>query len=499
VSEAGARAPREEAARWPEQAAVSACRQYTGLVNPTLHAPGAVLLVACYELGHQPLTVAWAAAALEASGFQPSIMDVSVEPFDDDKAQRAQLAVIAVPMHTALRVGTTVASRIRALNPSGHICFMGLYASLNADHLLAHGGDSVIGGEGEAALVALAEALARGDSAPVPGVSRPGQPAPPNLVKLRLPVPNRAQLPSIKRYAQLEHRGRRALAGYVEASRGCLHRCRHCPIPPVYDGRFFVTPREVVLADIRQQVEAGAGHITFGDPDFLNGPGHALAVARGLHAEFPELTFDFTAKIEHLRSRRELLPLFAELGCLFIVSAAESLSDVVLTHLDKGHTRADIAAALAAARAAGIALRPTWVPFTPWTTLDDYAELLDFVAEEGLIDHVDPVQYALRLLVPPGSLLAGSAAMRPHLGDLVPEDFAYRWRHPDARMDELQAAVAQAGAQAAERGEDPAVTFDRVRALADAAGDGRWPRVAEAPRLAHDRPRPPYLTEPWFC
>ena len=84
------------------------------------------------------------------------------------------------------------------------------------------------------------------------------------------------------------------------------------------------------------------------------------------------------------------------------------------------------------------------MPFTPWTALGDYLELLDFVAEE-LLDHVDPVQYSLRLLVPPGSLLAGSAAMRPYLGDLVPEDFAYRWRHPDPRMDELQAAVARTG------------------------------------------------------
>jgi radical SAM superfamily enzyme YgiQ (UPF0313 family) len=464
-----------------------------------LRAPGAVLLVACYELGHQPLAVAWPAAALEARGFHPALMDVSVEPFDGDKARRAQLIVISVPMHTALRVGMTVAGRIRAVNPDSHLCFMGLYASLNADHLFAHGADSVIGGEGEGALVALAEALERGDPAPVSGVGRRGSPAKPNLVKLPLPVPSRAQLPPIKRYAQLAHGSRRVLVGHVEASRGCLHRCRHCPIPPVYDGRFFVMPRAVVLADIRQQVQAGARHITFGDPDFLNGPGHALAVARDLHAEFPDVTFDFTAKIEHLRRRADTLPHFAELGCLFIVSAAESLSDTVLAHLDKGHTRADIAAALAAVRAAGIALRPTWVPFTPWAGLDDYAELLDFVAEEGLLDCVDPVQYSLRLLVPPGSLLASCPAMRPYLGDLVPEDFAYRWRHPDARMDELQVAVAALVGDAAERAEDPALTFDRIRALAEAAGGGSRPALAQSLRLAADRPRPPHLTEPWFC
>src|SRR5947208_5347709 len=96
--------------------------------------PGAILLVACYELGHQPLAVAWPAAFLERQGYAPAVMDVSVEPFDPEKARRARLVAISVPMHTALRLGVRVAEQIRALNPSAHICFYGLYATLNADH-----------------------------------------------------------------------------------------------------------------------------------------------------------------------------------------------------------------------------------------------------------------------------------------------------------------------------------------------------------------------------
>ncbi len=234
----------------------------------------------------------------------------------------------------------------------------------------------------------------------------------------------------------------------------------------------------------------GRRHITFGDPDFLNGPTHALKLARAFHAEFPQLTFDFTAKIEHLLRHRAHLDELAGLGCAFIVSAAESLSDTVLAHLAKGHTRADIDAALQATRAAGIDLRPTWVAFTPWTTLDDYRELLDFIEAEDLIDRVDPVQYSLRLLVPPGSLLLSSEAMRRYLGPLDQETFTYRWTHPDPRMDRLQEAVASAVAVAAERGEDAAVTFDRVRALADEAagaaahrerGGPPWPSPAAPP------------------
>src|SRR5881409_830728 len=95
--------------------------------------PGDILLVACYKLGHQPLAVAWPAAFLERLGYAPAILDVSVEPFDVEKAARARVVAISVPMHTALRLGVRVAERVRAVNPSCHICFFGLYASLNAE------------------------------------------------------------------------------------------------------------------------------------------------------------------------------------------------------------------------------------------------------------------------------------------------------------------------------------------------------------------------------
>jgi radical SAM superfamily enzyme YgiQ (UPF0313 family) len=455
-----------------------------------MKAPGAILLVACYELGHQPLAVAWPVAFLEQHGYAPDVMDVAVEPFDAAKVARARLVAISVPMHTAIRLGVGIAERVRKVNPGCHVCFYGLYAALNADWLLATCADSVLAGELEPELVALAGRLERGE--PARGASAP------HLARLAFPVPGRSRLPSLEKYAHLERDGRLELTGYVEGSRGCKHRCRHCPIPPVYGGRFFVVPRDVVLADVRQLVAAGARHVTFGDPDFLNGPGHALALARALHAEFPDLTFDVTAKVEHLLGHRRLLPELAALGCAFVVSAVESLSDTVLRHLAKGHTRADFVAVLGLMRDAGLVLRPTWVAFTPWTTLDDYQEMLDFVARERLVDHIDPVQYSIRLLVPPGSLLLESAAMRPHLGELVQDAFYYRWTHPDPRMDGLHGAVGAAVADGADRQEDAELTFARIVELAGgAAGRSPAPPISITPETG--RRRPPRLTEPWFC
>ena len=460
----------------------------------SLRGRGAILLVSCYELGHQPLALASPLAFLERAGFAPVALDISVEQFDVEKAARARFVGLSVPMHTALRLGVRVAEEVRRINPDCHVCFYGLYASLNAEYLLAHGGDSVIGGELESALVAQVEALDAGRSGPGEGVHLRDHPATPVLKRLAFAAPSRGALPGLKAYAHLEQDGERRLAGYVEASRGCLHMCLHCPIPPVYQGRFFVVPKAIVLEDIRRLVRDGATHITFGDPDFLNGPGHSLAVVRAMHDEFPSLTFDFTAKVEHILEREALFPELRRLGCVFMISAVESLSDTVLSNLEKGHTRTDVGRALRIVRSAGIAFRPTWVGFTPWTTLEDYLDMLEFVEREGLVDQVDAVQLTLRLLVPPGSALLARSAITPFLGALDQASFTHRWTHPDPRMDRLQQEAGRLAEASA--GHDAAITFHRLKTLARAAAGLPLP---PEPVLAPDRRRPPRLTEAWFC
>ena len=458
-------------------------------VRAPLRAPGAVLLVSCYELGRQPVGLAFPLAFLERAGFAPCAVDLAVELLDEAAVRRARLVALSVPMHTALTIGVRAAERIRALNPDAAMCFYGLYALLNREHLLAQGADAVFGGESEEQLVEAARRLERGEPLESPAA---------HLARLDFPVPSRDNLPPLTRYAHLERDGVRVSAGSVEASRGCLHRCLHCPITPVYGGRFFVVPRAVVLEDIRRQVAFGARHITFVDPDFLNGPRHSLRIAEALHGEFPDFTFDFTAKIEHLIARRALLPRLAALGCAFVVSAVESLSDEVLRNLDKGHTRADVARALDLVRSAGLALRPSLLPFTPWSTLDDYVELVEWVANEDLVECVDPVQLAIRLLIPPGSALLQRSEIRPFLAGLDRGAFTYVWRHPAPRMERLYRTVSGIVHAASHAGEATAGTFRRVRAAAYEAREESAPAEAAA-TLAERRPVPPRLTEPWFC
>jgi len=214
---------------------------------------------------------------------------------------------------------------------------------------------------------------------------------------------------------------------------------------------------------------------------------------RAARAEFPALTFDFTAKIEHILKHRELLSDMSGLGCLFIVSAVESIDDRVLAILDKSHTRADVERVIRLTREAGIALRPSLVPFTPWTGLDDYRELLAFIERHDLVDHLDPVQLVIRLLLPPGSLLLERAEVRPHLGRLDAERFTYEWTHPDPRMDRLHGELSRLVERATLGAEDPRVTFDRIVLHA-----GLQEPLTLPPPIK-DKGRPPRLTEPWFC
>jgi radical SAM superfamily enzyme YgiQ (UPF0313 family) len=444
-----------------------------------------VLLVSCYELGHQPLHVASPAAFLRAAGHEVRARDLAVERLDDASVDWAEMIGVAVPMHTAMRLASQVVERVRRRRGQGTvIAAYGLYAPLCVDALPGGMIDHAVGGEYEEELVRIAGGTPSGRAIV--------------LDRLRFPPAARDLLPPLERYARLLVEGEERLAATVDATRGCVHRCRHCPVPAVYDGRIRVVGRDALLADVAQLHRMGARHLSYGDPDFLNAVPHALATARAVHAAFGDLTFDVTAKVEHILENPAIWAELASLGLLFVVSAVESLSPTVLDILGKGHAPGDARRAIALLRARGIEMRPSLLPFTPWSTLSDYLELLDLVRDEDLVENVDPVQLSIRLLLPEGSLLLDHPQMGRHLTGFDPRSFSHRWRHPDRAMDRLQADVAALVAADADAGVAPTETHARIRRLAAAAaaraGIGWDPAAPQA--VLTGRPR---LSEPWFC
>jgi hypothetical protein len=292
--------------------------------------------------------------------------------------------------------------------------------------------------------------------------------------------------------------GETRTVGYTEASRGCKHLCRHCPIVPVYHGAFRIVDRDVVLEDIRQQVEVGAQHITFGDPDFFNGPTHALTIVEALHREFPQLTYDVTIKIEHLLQQARNLMALRDAGCLFVTSAVESVDDAVLERLDKHHTRADFLRAVQMFREAGLVLQPTFVAFTPWTTLEGYRDLLEVIRENDLVESVAPIQLAIRLLIPAGSRLLELPEVPEMIGPFDEEALLYPWSHVDPRVDQLCEEVQRQVHTDEKLKRSRAQIFENIWEAAH-----RAPGLSVVAERAHPllvvRAAIPYLDEPWYC
>jgi radical SAM superfamily enzyme YgiQ (UPF0313 family) len=444
------------------------------------------VLISTYELGRQPFGLASPAAWLRGEGWEVTSLDLAKQRLDESAVKAASLIGFHLPMHTATRLAGPAIAIVRRLNPSVRICAYGLYAPLNADWLRSIGVDEVLGGEFESDLTSVARRISGAGL----------EPRAANIPRLHFLIPDRRGLPPLHTYASLQMPdGTRKIVGATEASRGCKHLCRHCPVVPVYEGQFRIVQPDVVMADVDTLVGGGAEHITFGDPDFFNGPTHAMRVVEALHAKYPSLTYDVTIKIEHLLKHQDLLARLRDTGCLFVTSAVESVDDRVLARLLKGHTRQDFIDAVARCRAAGLTLVPTFVAFHPWLTLDGYCDLLETIEALDLVDHVAPIQLTIRLLLPQGSKLLELEDVRRVVRGFDAATLAHQWVHPDPRVDELQRDVALivGGSVARNR----LAVFSEINSLAHERAGRRHDARRVDPSRYHQVV--PYMTEPWYC
>lgn len=432
-----------------------------------------ILLISTYELGRQPVHLASPAASLRRRGHETRTVDLSVEEFDRVDVDWADRVAVSVPMHTATRLADEVVAAIRTRRPTLPIALYGLYASVGAADVGAR-----LSGEYEPDLLLWADGDLVGQST--------------HLGRSEFEVPERQGLPDLDSYARLERDGTTVLAGAVEASHGCRHRCRHCPIPAIYDGRLRVVPADLVVDDIGRLVGEGARHITFGDADFLNAPAHSLAILEQAHLAHPDVTFDATIKVEHILEHRGLWPRLSELNLLFVVSAFESVDETTLEILDKGHTVADMMEAAEVVRSEGISIRPTWLPFLPWTRPGDIAGIFRFIADHDLVGATDPVQMSIRLLVPKGSLLEEHPAMTPHLAGYDSAALTWRWEFADQETEILCKELEMIAANASDCDQETVTTLGEMREVVVRRSGQDLPKlvtVSMAPRL----------TESWFC
>ena len=447
-----------------------------------------ITLINPYELGRQPFGLAEPTAWLRDSGHDVSCLDLSLQSLEPDVLARSNLIGIYVAMHTATRIALEALPKIKEIAPDAYLCVFGLYAPMNEGLFRSLGVETILGGEYETGLLSLTNRLTNGKQlTQIEPII--------NLSKIKFIRPDRSSLPPLSKYAKLINiDGTEKVMGFAEATRGCKHLCRHCPVVPVYEGKFRIVPLEIVMEDIRQQVKMGAQHISFGDPDFFNGPTHAKRIVTALNHEIPNLTYDCTIKVQHILANRELLLLLQNTGCSFVTSAIESVDDQILEILAKNHTNEDFAKIVYLMNDMGIALAPTFVAFNPWITLEGYTDLLQRLVDLKLVESVPPIQLAIRLLIPEGSYLLQLPGFNQLIEEYDRSILGYPWKHRDPRVDELQNKIQSLVEESEEQGTERRCVFEAVWALAyEALGE-------DIPSLPTDLGRPiPHHSEPWYC
>ena len=452
------------------------------------------LLISLYDLGHQPYELLQLDAALTKAGAESSIIDLSITDVSILNTYENEVthAVIAVPMHTAARLSLSVMDLISRWKVVPNITLMGHYAEALSSFTLPKEVRTFAAGE---AIDRIVDSIL-GDDAPTVTAGEESTPTHINTTRTSLRLKgidaplNRQKLPPLSKYTSYINGETMEIAGYVEASRGCLHLCTHCPVAATYKGRIRINSETSVLREIENLHAMGARHITFGDPDFFNAPIHSIKVLEEASKSLPDLTFDATIKVSHILKYKELVPRLSQNNTSFIVSAFEHTSAAVLEALEKGHSVSDMVEALNIVRSTGIEIRPSLLPFTPWTTLDSLVELLDFVADNDLIESIDPVMYSIRLLVPSSSITFNRYPELFTEGE--DRGLNLEWKSQSPVLDELQLEISNI-AEASQTLSN-LHTFEKIYSVVSSAAK-RPPRSI----FFNSERNVPRLTESWYC
>jgi hypothetical protein len=144
-------------------------------------------------------------------------------------------------------------------------------------------------------------------------------------------------------------------------------------------------------------------------------------------------------------------------------------------------------------------LQPTFVPFTPWTTLAGYRDLLAVVAEQDLVENIAPIQLGIRLLIPAGSRLLELEEVRRNAGQFDPDALVYPWKHADPRLDALAEHVQDLASAGDKLKRSRSDTFTRIWRAASELGGQDGAAVLRPSPVMSSRPAIPHFTEPWYC
>ena len=375
-----------------------------------------ILLTSFYDLGKQPKIIAEIVDRYNSSEIDFDFFDFSVEDQNIDLENYDVLGIYA-PMHTATILSIEY---IKDKKLPNKMFTFGLYGSVLEDF------NSSIRYIKDIESDELALFLEINDD---------------HQFSLKNNIPNRQIFPDISNYAHLVDGSNNLIAGSVETTYGCKHSCTHCPVPISFNGSFKTYSLEKIVSDVENQVKQGAKHISFNDPDFFNGPIHALKILESLNEKFPSITYDSTIKVEHIIKYKKYFKELSSLNMVFVISAFETTNDLVLSILEKNHTSHDLNNSIEISQDFGIDIRPTWMPFSPWTELNDLSNIVKLIEKYELRETVDPIQLTIKLLIPKHSLIIKKPEINKYLGNYEKNSLSFKWEYENNDVEKLQSSL----------------------------------------------------------
>lgn len=402
-----------------------------------------ILIVSTFEGGYQPISALAATTSLVAEGFSPTLLDVYVDGVDEDKIKAANVIAVSMPLFDSLESGVQLIQQIKELNPSAILIAFGQYATLNPQRLSLNYVDFTIVGEWEKPIVSLANHLVLGKEFDLAGIctremAELGSIPNPLITRKNIRTPLRSYAPPLAKYPQPQVEKlleRSAVVGGLETSRGCIHKCTYCSVFAAYDTKVVKVDEQYIIDDIEQMVAQGMDHLTFMDADFFNAKRRNVELIQTLHEKFPQLTFDFTTRVDFILDLEDLIPVLSECNVKFITSALEFPTQNVLDIVAKDITVEDIERAIEICNKANIKLNPTFIMYNPWIDKEELSQFQQFVIRNDLADIIDPIQYETRLKLYKGSPLLNRESTQPL--ELEEQEFHFDWKHPNPEIDNL--------------------------------------------------------------
>ena len=375
-----------------------------------------ILLLSFYNLGKQPKIIGELYNKLNIEGTEINVFDYSINEYDLDIKSYDAIGIFA-SMHTATVLATEY---LKDKTLPDKVFTFGLYAKVLSD---------------SDTRITYLENLDGSDLEIYLGVNANSN------FTIKNSIPDRSPFPEISNYTHLVKGKNKLFTGSVETTYGCKHSCTHCPVPMQFNGRFKTFSEEKILIDISNQIESGAQHISFDDADFFNGPKYSLKILEKLTKKFPSITYDATIKVEHIIKYQDYFKELTNLNMLFITSAFETTNNRVLKILEKNHTYKDLEQSISISKQYNIDIRPTWMPFTPWTNLVDLINIVTLIEHYELRETVDPIQLTIKLLVPKGSLMLKRPEFKQYIGEYDQDSFTYLWNYENSKVGNLQALL----------------------------------------------------------